>query len=327
MGQFYNGVYYKNDIDAKKAKLENEGGNATQFFNDLGDELWTAGKNWWYTVTGQTHKTDAYQYELGLADTAYQRAAADMEAAGLSKFGGVSPAGTPSTKNGSDLLSTAISMQQLKQAKLDFKQQNYDFKKAKKWGVPTSAVGEFAKYDAACKMIFGKSLSEMVGDDGLVGMIKDWIKGKDGSPVPPDPVPTSAAGAAIDALQHVNGDAAPVIEPVYSEPVFGIKSDVYKPAPMELPSIFYDEGFTSHKFSEENFRKPDNISPVLLGGDAEKDMDELMTKMFNDGQLKDSNIERICMSVSDRYNMDYEKVADYARYWIQEHEGEIIYRW
>lgn len=138
------------------------------------NEFGSAIKNWWYKNTGRSHLTDEYQYEQKLADTAYQRAAADMEAAGLSKFGGVGSASSPSPQSGQGLLATALMKQQLKSEKLSFDQQKYDFKKAKQWGVPTGSVGEFAKYDGIAKLITGKSISELINNEGgLIGWIND----------------------------------------------------------------------------------------------------------------------------------------------------------
>lgn len=135
---------------------------ASEIFNSIGTGI----KNWWYKNTGQSHLTSEYQYEKQLADTAYQRAAQDMAAAGLSKFGGVTPASSPSPKSGQGLLATAMAGQQLKSQILSNKTDKWNLKKAKEWGVPTSAVGDFAKYDAVSKFLFGKvfmrSLERMV---------------------------------------------------------------------------------------------------------------------------------------------------------------------
>lgn len=56
------------------------------------DDLVSGVKNAWYNLTGQTEKTSAFKAAMEREDTAYQRAAADMEAAGLSKYQGVSAA-------------------------------------------------------------------------------------------------------------------------------------------------------------------------------------------------------------------------------------------
>lgn len=53
---------------------------------DYGDSIVQGLKNVWYTATGQTEKTSAYQAQMAREDSAYQRLAQDMQAAGLSKF-------------------------------------------------------------------------------------------------------------------------------------------------------------------------------------------------------------------------------------------------
>lgn len=64
------------------------GVNIQPFLDDLGAGF----RNVWYNLTGQTEKTSAFKAAMEREDTAYQRAAADMEAAGLSKYQGVSAA-------------------------------------------------------------------------------------------------------------------------------------------------------------------------------------------------------------------------------------------
>ncbi|QCS36335.1 minor capsid protein [Capybara microvirus Cap3_SP_188] len=54
-------------------------------------------ENVYNVLSGQSHLTDAYQAQMLREDTAYQRAAQDMQAAGLSKFGGVSQAASSSS--------------------------------------------------------------------------------------------------------------------------------------------------------------------------------------------------------------------------------------
>ena len=51
------------------------------------NDLWTGLKNRWYKWTGQDEKTSTYIHEEQREDTKNQRTAADMAAAGLSKYG------------------------------------------------------------------------------------------------------------------------------------------------------------------------------------------------------------------------------------------------
>lgn len=57
------------------------------------DEVHSGLKNLWYNLTGQTEKTSAYRTQIAREDSAYQRLANDLQAAGLSKFtvGSASP--------------------------------------------------------------------------------------------------------------------------------------------------------------------------------------------------------------------------------------------
>lgn len=89
--------------------------------SNLFDEIGTGLKNAWYTFTGQTEKTSAYKAMMEREDTAYQRAAADMAASGLSKYAGVNPASSSAPPQASDPVSKSI---QLASALLDLKGQS-----------------------------------------------------------------------------------------------------------------------------------------------------------------------------------------------------------
>lgn len=140
--------------------------------NDSQGGLVSAAKNWMYGITGQTEKTSAYQKQMEREDSAYQRSASDMSLAGLSKFGGVSPASADSY-GGSEMkgLSYLSALAQIKNMNIENDVAEYNFDKAKEWGVPTSAVGDFAKYDALSKVLFGKSINSIVGDNGVFGLL------------------------------------------------------------------------------------------------------------------------------------------------------------
>lgn len=292
-------------------------------------------ENWWYKNTGQAHLTTEYQHEEELANSAYQRAAEDMQKAGLSKFGGVNPASSPSPKSGSGLLATAMAGAQLKGQLLSNKEERHNISIAKKWGIPTSATGEVAKYDAACKFLFGKSIMDMVGQDGLMGLIQSWLgkgSGDSGATPPGDPV---AGSAAVDVLQHVNQDLSPIVEPVYSS-IFG-DSNVYKPAPIDLPAVIaYEpnvgpnyEPLKFEPFSSEHFKKPSASETVskALGADVKKDVNQLMVKMLNDNQLSDKNMDRVAYSLSIRYGYSKSDIVSYMQSWIDANNGDIVHRW
>lgn len=299
----------------------------------VADEISIGLENWWHQNTGQAYLTPDYQHEEKLANTAYQRAAADMELAGLSKFGGVTPAGSPSPKSGNGLLATAMSLAQLRGQNLQNKENAYNFKKAKEWGVPTSAVGEFAKYDAAAKMLFGKSISDMVGDDGLIGMIKSFFaKGSNEDPGNPDEIPSSVAGAAIDAAQNVNQASWSPLQPVYTSPLGLVQSDVFQPVPFELPKIFAEkDGFDLkfEPFSKENFKEPSDYASFnkILGNDVLKDVDMVMRKMLNDNRLNTGSMMQVSVVISQHYGLPQQDVYQAMCNWIYENDGEIVARW
>lgn len=170
-------------------KVKNGAANLGRIFGDIGTGI----KNWWYSQTGRSYLTDDYQHEEQLANTSYQRAVEDMEKAGLSKFYGVSGASSPSTNPGSGLLSTALALQQLKAGKVAIDEQSWNLDKAKDWGVPTTAVDQFAKWDALAKLLFGGSVDDITDGGGLITKLYNLITG--GSPV--------SGSAATDAAQSV----------------------------------------------------------------------------------------------------------------------------
>lgn len=297
-----------------------------QVLNEIGTGL----QNWWYKNTGQAHLTSEYQHEEELANTAYQRAAEDMQKAGLSKFGGVNPASSPSPKSGQGLLATALAGQQLKGQILSNKENSHNLKIAKKWNIPTSATGEVAKYDAISKFLFGKGIMDMVGDDGLMGLLKGFFSGS-GKPGEPDVEPSgSVAGAAADAVQAVSTDSAPILEPVYSS-IFG-DSDVFKPAPFELPTLI-DNPYTKEldlvPFSETHFETPSTEANFakILGGSVTKDVDVMMKKMLNDNMLSDDQMYRVASGMAKRYNVKVDDILVYMHAWIAANDGEVVARW
>lgn len=64
------------------------------------DEFGAGLRNLWYTLTGQTEKTSAYQAMTEREDSANQRAAEDLAKAGLSKYGHFTPSSTGSLGDG-----------------------------------------------------------------------------------------------------------------------------------------------------------------------------------------------------------------------------------
>lgn len=170
-----------------------------QFFGDF----WHGIKNWWYANTGRAYLTDDAKHAEEREDTAYQRGAADMEAAGLSKYAGVTPAESSSyASQGPGLLSSAMALQNLRSASISNREAAYNFDKAQEWGVPTTSVDQVAKYDALAKVLFGKSIHDIVGEGGLFGALFGDNSGSSG----PSDSPTSDGinqGAYSDQAERV----------------------------------------------------------------------------------------------------------------------------
>lgn len=100
-----------------EAAINPEESNGT-FWQDVGEGI----RNWWYNFTGQTEKTSYFKTLLELENSKNQRLAADMEKAGLSKFGmtGSAP-GSPSVAPSSSLpkgLQYAAALMDLKKQKV-----------------------------------------------------------------------------------------------------------------------------------------------------------------------------------------------------------------
>lgn len=316
-----------------------------QWFEDAGNWIYdnvidpvnTGLENWWYKNTGQAHLTSEYQYEQKLADSAYQRAAADMMAAGLSKFGGVNPASSPSPKSGNGLLATAIAGAQLKGQLISNSEQSHNLKIAKRWGVPTSAVNDFAKYDAVCKLLFGKSVGELTGEGGLLNRLADYF-GFDlgsffGSGSGSEFLPTSEpdVGAIIDTAQNVATEFAP-LQPVYKS-IVG-KSNVFKPVPLVIDADnekFFQKWKSAVQSGDE---LPGTGSPApttlslatsvlskTLGNDVIKDVGYFMSKMASDHVYDTDTIKRVAHTLSLRYRKSEQDIYDYMMAWINEHES------
>lgn len=315
-----------------------------QWFEDAGnwiydnvlDPIGTGIENWWYKNTGQAHLTSEYQHEEMLANTAYQRAASDMEAAGLSKFGGVNPASSPSPKSGNGLLATAMAAAQLKSQLLDNKEHNYNLKKAKEWGVPTSAVGDFAKWDALSTMLFGKSVKDFAGEGGFFNRILDFFGGLgngSGSDSGSDsPIFEPDVGATLDTMQHMMKDFAP-LQPVYVSPLGSVKSNVYKPVPLVITpkDTLRFENWKSSVLKGEELPSTGSPAPTplslatsvlskTLGIDVVKDVNHFMSKMASDGVYDVDTIKRVANSLSMRYGKSEDDIYDYMMAWLSEHE-------
>lgn len=89
---FWSGQLYGYDSpEFEEYVKEHDNPAASNFIDEIGIGL----KNAWFNLTGQTHRTDTYQYEKYLDDTKNQRLAEDLMAAGLSKYGmtGSAPSG------------------------------------------------------------------------------------------------------------------------------------------------------------------------------------------------------------------------------------------
>lgn len=298
------------------------------FFSDLGTGI----KNWWYKTTGQSHLTSEYQHEEELTNTAYQRAAEDMMLAGLSKFGGVNPASSPSPKSGNGLLATAMAAAQLNSQLLQNKEHRYNLKKAKEWGVPTSAVGDFAKWDALSTMLFGKSVKDFAGEGGFFNRILDFFGGLGNGSVDEPPTFNPDVGATLDTMQNMMKDFAP-LQPVYVSPLGSVKSNVYKPIPLiidpEQTQRF--EKWKSSVLKGEELPSTGSPAPTplslatsvlskTLGNDVIKDVNNFMSKMSSDGVYDVDTIKRVANSLSKRYGKTEKDIYDYMMAWLSEHE-------
>lgn len=292
--------------------------------------------NWWYKNTGQAHLTSEYQHEEELANTAYQRASQDMQLAGLSKFGGVNPASSPSPKSGNGLLATAMAGAQLKSQLLQNKEHNYNLRKAKQWGVPTSAVGDFAKWDALSKVLFGKPLHEIIGEGGLMARLQDffgdYFPGSESGSGDKSPVFSPDVGATMDTIQNMAKDFAP-LQPVFTSPLGSVKSNVYKPVPLVITpkDTLRFEKWKSSVLKGEELPSTGSPAPTplslatsvlskTLGTDVLKDVNHFMTKMSSDGVYDVDTIKRVANSLSKRYGKSEQDIYDYMMAWISEHE-------
>lgn len=207
-------------------------------------------ENWWYKNTGQSHLTDEYKHEEELSNTAIQREAADRQAAGLSKYGGVGGASSPSPSGGSGLLATALAAQQLMAGALALDEQRYNLKKAKSWGVPTTATDQFAQYSALSKLLFGKDVPDLVGDGGLVQKIGDMFSG----------FGSNFFGAGLtDLFSGSAKTAGGLTDPLYPEKLFG----------QEYPALFANPEFLSAIYQEDGKWKVPTHYWNLMKDDAE----------------------------------------------------------
>lgn len=298
--------------------------------SEFGQSVATGLDNWWKKTTGQAHLTSEYMHEEELANTAYQRAAKDMEAAGLSKFGGVNPASSPSPKSGNGLLSTMMAATQLKGAMLDNKKTSYDFKKAKEWGVPTSAVGDFAKYDALSKFLFGKPLHDIVGEDGLIGLIRGLFPSSDQGGDLVDSVTGSVATDAVQSILKSDvDDGSGFLEPVNYLGENKSLENVLVPKTAFIASPEAIEGLKV-SLGDKLHYSPINVMRSVnpnYQSDMVHDVDMAAKQMLNDDMLIDDNINRFSEIIAKHYGYDMIDVRKLFDDWLSENKGEVIYRW
>lgn len=124
----------------------------------------------WYNFTGRSYLTPDAQHREQREDTAIQRAAADTEAAGLSKFGGVSPADSSGGANGLTALDAIQQLQSIKQNNLNLKEAKYNLDMSKRLGIRTGDTNEVSKAASIVKLLLGYDVSD-IGEHGLLGMI------------------------------------------------------------------------------------------------------------------------------------------------------------
>lgn len=302
----------KNVVTPAVSSMNNSRHFLGNFFQGIGNGL----QNWWYKSTGQSHLTSEYQHEEELANTSYQRAAADMEAAGLSKFYGISGASSPSPQSGSGLLATAMALQNLKAGSLAIDEQSYNLKKAKAWGVPTSSVDQFAKYDALAKVLFGKPLTDFSDDGGLLSYLQKFFDGfSDRSPSEPvsDLSPVND-GAYADVSQHVL-DTVARLDPKLAHSA---------PAVLKLDAVNKDVGSASGIDVDFSHGQVPNLNA------SQFDMDSAILKMYHDSLYDElGNIARgqpvglDLSSLGSRYASELLKEGIFDK----EHTLNIIHSW
>lgn len=145
----------------------------------------------WYNFTGRSYLTPDAQHREQREDTAIQRAAADTEAAGLSKFGGVSPADSSGGSNGLTALDAIQQLQSIKQNNLNLKEAKYNLDMSKRLGIRTGDNNEVSKAASIVKLLLGYDVAD-IGDHGILGMIFPKLFGGSTN--------GSVTGAAADAL-------------------------------------------------------------------------------------------------------------------------------
>lgn len=160
-------------------------------------------KNWWYMNTGRSYLTPDAQHKEQREDTSIQRGAEDMEAAGLSKYGGVSGAESSGGSNGLTMLDAIQQMQNIKMNTLQLKEARYNYKLSRQLGIRTGDSNELAKAASIVKLLLGYDIGDVSGGHGLLGMLFPKLFGGSGN--------GALTGAATDAL----GAAAssPVVTP------------------------------------------------------------------------------------------------------------------
>lgn len=139
-------------------------------------EIGTGMKYAWYNFTGRSYLTPDAQHREQREDTAIQRAAADTEAAGLSKYGGVSPADSSGGANGLTALDAIQQLQSIKQNSLNLKETKYNLDMSKKLGIRTGDTNELSKAASIVKLLLGYDVGD-VGEHGLLGMLFPKIFG------------------------------------------------------------------------------------------------------------------------------------------------------
>lgn len=311
-------------VSAPVSKVVNDVGTSVSNYlgsedgQNMVDELKNGITNAWYKYTGQSHLTDEVKHAEMREDTINQRTAADMIAAGLSKFG-INPAsaGASSHASGITMLDSIAKAQQIKAQALAFKEQKYNYDVSKKLGIRTGDKNMFAPIIALAKGLFGVDVDD-IPEEGILPALSNWLKGLFGGSG--DGSTTGAMGDAAAAAVSDSSKASWMSDPyvfapmkldtdlkirkrdVKSVDVAGESNDSSKKA-LDVVGVKTD---TSSVTPESN---PSSYG--VFSNDFKKDARSFVQTMVNDKMLSTDNLDLLAHQLSKRYNLSVEQVRKY----------------
>lgn len=286
----------------------------TDFLNDA----WTGAKNAWYNLTGQPEKTSTYKHFEEREDSAYQRAAADMSAAGLSKYQGVSPAGSSSAGQ-SDPVAKAMETQQLKSMKIANAEAEHDLDIAKQLGIRSGDTNYAAKWAELGNVLFGFDPTKV--DGGLIpwvfGNLKKFLTGLD----PSDPEPDSSGEPSEDPYSDGQAEWSKELQYDMSPVLPGASYDTWKAIGADLSKLRTPdqiEDFVSGIIKSADSKGigktanystlPDDKTLGVKGYSFEDDVEHFISEMIANGVDDDAGIYRIAEFIAKKYNKDVNDV-------------------